>query len=220
MPLCHLPPGVVEAPDADQLQRRLAHRISERRAAAAVAGSSADGAEEAAGAAPAANGAGGLGRRSGRAGGPPPELEPYTAHAVLRCALPGHDLSATAGYNLQVSRLTRAACLHSHPACTVDLCEPSWAAAALSLQNAESPWAARSPSAGQPSISTLMCTCSSARACPPPLPSLQYVDSSGDVAHVPLAASLDLASHDRQDGLQYRVGLHQVGGTAGRPWGR
>ncbi|PSC71107.1 rRNA-processing EFG1 [Micractinium conductrix] len=130
--------GVVEAPDADQLQRRLAHRISERRAAAAVAGSSADGAEEAAGAAPAANGAGGLGRRSGRAGGPPPELEPYTAHAVLRCALPGHDLSATAGYNLQ------------------------------------------------------------------------YVDSSGDVAHVPLAASLDLASHDRQDGLQYRVGLHQV----------
>ena len=60
------------------------------------------------------------------------------AHASLRCVLPGHDLTATAGYNLQ------------------------------------------------------------------------YVDSTGDVSHVPLAVSLDLASHDRQDGLQYRVGLHQV----------
>lgn len=39
-----------------------------------------------------------------------------------------------------------------------------------------------------------------------------YVDSSGEYAHVPLAASLDLASQYRPDGLQYRVGLHQVGG--------
>ena len=39
---------------------------------------------------------------------------------------------------------------------------------------------------------------------------LDYVDSSGEYARVPLAASVDLSSHDRSDGLQYRVGLHQV----------
>ncbi|KAL4452107.1 hypothetical protein ABPG75_007769 [Micractinium tetrahymenae] len=156
--------GVVEAPDADRLQRRLAQRLSERRqaasaastaAAAAAPGSAApagDGAAEAtAEAAAAAAGAAGTGGADGSsANGPAPaaaaavtpagptELEPYTAHATLRCALPGHDLSATAGYNLS------------------------------------------------------------------------YLDSTGDAAHVPLAVSLDLSNHDRQDGLQYRVGLHQV----------
>lgn len=39
---------------------------------------------------------------------------------------------------------------------------------------------------------------------------LDYVDSSGEYARVPLATSVDLSSHDRSDGLQYRVGLHQV----------
>lgn len=39
---------------------------------------------------------------------------------------------------------------------------------------------------------------------------MDYVESSGDYARVPLAVSLDLSSLDRADGLQYRVGLHQV----------
>jgi hypothetical protein len=139
--------GLVEAPDADKLQRRLAQRLSEYRAAAAGAASDGTGAD-AAGAVPtaAAPALGSLGGRRGHSAsvGPPPELEPCTVHASLRCALSGHDLSATAGYNML------------------------------------------------------------------------YVDSCGDVAHVPLAVSLDLACHDRQDGLQYRVGLHQV--SEGR-WG-
>lgn len=39
---------------------------------------------------------------------------------------------------------------------------------------------------------------------------LDYVDSAGEYARVPLTLSLDLASHDRLDGLQYKVGVHQV----------
>jgi hypothetical protein len=70
---------------------------------------------------------------------------PYTAHAALKCMLPGHDVLATLGYNLD------------------------------------------------------------------------YIDNAGDYAHVPLAASLDLASQDRADGLQYRVGLHQVRGCMEPP---
>jgi hypothetical protein len=139
--------GVVEAPDAHKLQKRLAERWAEQRqaaptATAPIATVATDG--DIAVAAPSSSG-GGLGRGSSRGAGsgPIPDLEPCTAHATLRYGLPGHDLSATAGYNLR------------------------------------------------------------------------YADNTGDVAHVPLAVSLDLASHDRQDGLQYRVGLHQVRGLAG-----
>ena len=39
---------------------------------------------------------------------------------------------------------------------------------------------------------------------------LDYIESSGDYARVPLALSVDLSSLDRADGLQYRVGVHQV----------
>jgi hypothetical protein len=39
---------------------------------------------------------------------------------------------------------------------------------------------------------------------------MDYVESSGDYARVPLAVSLDLSSLDRPDGLQYRLGLYQV----------
>jgi hypothetical protein len=41
---------------------------------------------------------------------------------------------------------------------------------------------------------------------------LDAVSADGEAppARVPLAASLDLSSHDRADGLQYRVGLHQA----------
>lgn len=74
----------------------------------------------------------------------PEEGEVCRAHGSLRYSLPGHDLTATLGYNQD------------------------------------------------------------------------YVDSSGEYAHVPLAASLDLASQYRPDGLQYRVGLHQVRGVV---WG-
>lgn len=134
--------GVVEAPDAHKLQTRLAERWAEQRQAAPTAAAPVATDGDIAAAAPSGS-SGGLGRGSSRGAGsgPIPELEPCTAHATLRYALPGHDLSATAGYNLQ------------------------------------------------------------------------YADSTGDVAHAPLAVSLDLASHDRQDGLQYRVGLHQVRGV-------
>jgi hypothetical protein len=149
--------SVVEAPDAHKMQQRLAQRLQQRRQAQAAAAAAASAAAEAepAGSAPAALSAAPAATgasldpaadlsstslapsSSGDAPGAP-ELEPWRSHTTLRCVLPGHDLSATAGYNLQ------------------------------------------------------------------------YVDSTGDVSHVPLAVSLDLASHDRQDGLQYRVGLHQV----------
>ena len=150
--------GVVEAPDAHRLQRRVAQHLSERRQAAAAAATlqaeavagPGDGASHAAAASAAAavssDGANGsvsdpaaAAAGATRPLGGPPALEPCTAHASLRCALPGHDLSATAGYNLS------------------------------------------------------------------------YLDSTGDAAHVSLAVSLDLSNHDRQDGLQDRVGLHQVG---------
>ena len=62
----------------------------------------------------------------------------FAAHAMLKASLPGHDLSAVVGHNMD------------------------------------------------------------------------YVESSGDYARVPLAIALDLSSLDRADGLQYRVGLHQV----------
>lgn len=149
--------SVVEAPDAHKMQQRLAQRLQQRRQAQAAAAAAASAAAEAepAGSAPAALSAAPAATgasldpaadlsstslaasSSGDAPGAP-ELEPWRSHTTLRCVLPGHDLSATAGYNLQ------------------------------------------------------------------------YVDSTGDVSHVPLAVSLDLASHDRQDGLQYRAGLHQV----------
>ncbi|KAK9808249.1 hypothetical protein WJX73_003474 [Symbiochloris irregularis] len=37
-----------------------------------------------------------------------------------------------------------------------------------------------------------------------------YLDSAASECYVPLAMSLDLASNDRPDGIQYRAGLHQV----------
>lgn len=125
--------AVVEAPDTQQLVQRLA----ELRQAAAADGPATPGPAAAA----ASLASDGAAAAATAAAATAPELEPCTAHAALRCALPGHDLTATAGYNLR------------------------------------------------------------------------YMDSGGDVAHVPLAVSLDLSSHDRQDGLQYRVGLHQVGAS-------
>ncbi|KAH7622361.1 hypothetical protein NADE_004948 [Nannochloris sp. 'desiccata'] len=68
----------------------------------------------------------------------PPDEECCATHGTLRLSLPGHDLSATVGRNMD------------------------------------------------------------------------YVESSGDYARVPLAVSLDLSSLDRPDGLQYRLGLYQV----------
>lgn len=38
----------------------------------------------------------------------------------------------------------------------------------------------------------------------------EYVDSAASYNTVPMAMSLDLASKDRPDGIQYRAGLHQV----------
>lgn len=146
--------AVVEAPDTHALVQRLSElREAHAAAAASSSGSGAAAPGPSAAAAslaadgPSVSAAGGGGasgpqRRRGHTANPP-ELEPCMAHASLRCVLPGHDLTATAGYNLQ------------------------------------------------------------------------YVDSTGDVSHVPLAVSLDLASHDRQDGLQYRVGLHQVRAVVG-----
>jgi hypothetical protein len=69
---------------------------------------------------------------------PPVDEDCCAAHGSLRLSLPGHDLSATVGRNMD------------------------------------------------------------------------YVESSGDYARVPLAVSLDLSSLDRPDGLQYRLGLYQV----------
>ena len=37
------------------------------------------------------------------------------------------------------------------------------------------------------------------------------LDSSASYCQVPLTLALDLSSKDRPDGIQYRVGLHQVG---------
>ena len=37
-----------------------------------------------------------------------------------------------------------------------------------------------------------------------------YVDSAASYCTVPTTVSCDLASKDRPDGIQYRVGLHQV----------
>lgn len=49
---------------------------------------------------------------------------------------------------------------------------------------------------------------------------LEYLDSSGEYAHVPVVASLDFSSQERGDGLQYRVGLHQVAAPAFEDWGQ
>ena len=38
----------------------------------------------------------------------------------------------------------------------------------------------------------------------------EALDSAASYCRVPMSSSLDLASHTRQDGIQYRVGLHQV----------
>ena len=130
--------AVAEAPDAASLAARLRELHDRHRAAAAAAAAAAQAGGQAGGDGGASNG-GASAAPASRPLPPVPELGPYTAHAALRCALPGHDLTATAGYNLA------------------------------------------------------------------------YVDSAGDASHVPLAVSLDLSSHDRADGLQYRVGLHQVG---------
>eukprot|EP00887_Chlorella_sp_A99_P007649 scaffold20.g7649.t1 len=119
--------GVVEAPDA-LLLRDHVQRLRQRGAARGAA----------AGVGPAAPTAGGAAAPAAAA------AEPYRAHASLRCALPGHDLTATVGYRQE------------------------------------------------------------------------YVDASGDYAHVPLAAALHLATRDRGDGLQYRVGLHQARARAAR----
>ena len=37
-----------------------------------------------------------------------------------------------------------------------------------------------------------------------------YLDSAANYSTVPLSLSLDIASKDRPDGIQYRVGVHQV----------
>lgn len=39
----------------------------------------------------------------------------------------------------------------------------------------------------------------------------EFLDSAAAYCRVPLCGSLDLASQDRQDGIQYRVGIHHVG---------
>lgn len=38
----------------------------------------------------------------------------------------------------------------------------------------------------------------------------EALDSAAATCRVPLSSSLDLASQTRQDGIQYRVGLHQA----------
>lgn len=38
----------------------------------------------------------------------------------------------------------------------------------------------------------------------------EYVDSTTSYCTVPMTMSCDLASKDRPDGIQYRVGMHQV----------
>ncbi len=38
----------------------------------------------------------------------------------------------------------------------------------------------------------------------------EYLDSAAAYCRVPLSSSLDVASQDRQDGIQYRVGVHHV----------
>ena len=37
------------------------------------------------------------------------------------------------------------------------------------------------------------------------------LDSAAAYCRVPLASAVDVASQDRQDGIQYRVGVYQVG---------
>lgn len=37
------------------------------------------------------------------------------------------------------------------------------------------------------------------------------LDSAAAYCQVPLASAVDVASQDRQDGIQYRVGMYQVG---------
>ena len=39
---------------------------------------------------------------------------------------------------------------------------------------------------------------------------MEYLDSAATYCGVPLALSLDLASTIRDDGIQYRAGIHQV----------
>ena len=38
----------------------------------------------------------------------------------------------------------------------------------------------------------------------------EALDSAASYCRVPMSSSVDLASHTRQDGIQYRVGIHQV----------
>jgi hypothetical protein len=38
----------------------------------------------------------------------------------------------------------------------------------------------------------------------------EYLDSAAAYSMVPLSSSLDMASQDREDGIQYRVGINQV----------
>ena len=38
----------------------------------------------------------------------------------------------------------------------------------------------------------------------------ENLDSAAAYCRVPLASALDLASQDRADGIQYRVGVYQV----------
>ena len=38
----------------------------------------------------------------------------------------------------------------------------------------------------------------------------EYLDSAAAYCRVPLSSSLDMASQNRQDGIQYRVGVHHV----------
>ena len=40
------------------------------------------------------------------------------------------------------------------------------------------------------------------------------LDSAAAYCQVPLASAVDVASQDRQDGIQYRVGVYQVGAPA------
>ncbi len=43
----------------------------------------------------------------------------------------------------------------------------------------------------------------------------QALDSAAAYCQVPLSSSVDLASHIRQDGIQYRVGVHQASLSSG-----
>ena len=46
---------------------------------------------------------------------------------------------------------------------------------------------------------------------------IDYLDSSATYCNIPLALSLDLSSDVRDDGIQYRAGLHQASSKSSLP---